>query len=502
MPQQQQHQQQRRRGSTKPTTTTTTTTTTGSFLQPPRRWKTKKIGWQLALMTLLMLMMMMILLVLPLQFSLLRTDYYQFINNQNNHDLPSLAFYKNVTNTWNATVDTKEKTTTKMMNASAAGDVEFQYLLQQGKLGKCAILLFGLPRAFQNVVLPSLVQNVVAMNARYGCDYYAHTYGDVGYETPSNSGARRPNAQAGGALFPHHLQGWLQHEVQNVMRNQPPPNLHDTTGDDVMVRVTVENQTTVWKEHDDLLRRIRTVRDKRGKPRYMPWKEISYDNVTVANVIQMWHSIRGAWNLMMEQQTQYTRVAVLRSDVFYATPVDIWESGVRIMTKNGDDTSTTNARKTYYDISNTHLVIPGFGKFPVNDRSVYGPIEAVRVWATGRFDFVERMADWCAQHNPGMTMHSETFMKRLLLHHQRRLKYTLAEHPSMCFWRARADESVWIKDCDMLVWRKIQTSTPYMDVPESIEGRRQLIQSILGRQCREEIQTIRDNIKAVHCPSS
>ena len=50
----------------------------------------------------------------------------------------------------------------------------------------------------------------------------------------------------------------------------------------------------------------------------------------------MWHSIEQAWNLMeahaQTENIKYTRVAMLRSDVVYMTPIDIWETekmGVR-----------------------------------------------------------------------------------------------------------------------------------------------------------------------------
>jgi len=40
--------------------------------------------------------------------------------------------------------------------------------------GPCAINLYGLPRSFKSLVLPSLVQNVLIPNAAYHCDYYIH----------------------------------------------------------------------------------------------------------------------------------------------------------------------------------------------------------------------------------------------------------------------------------------------------------------------------------------
>jgi len=41
---------------------------------------------------------------------------------------------------------------------------------------KCAICLWGLPRAFKSIVLPSLEQNVIRPNAKSNCDYFVHFY--------------------------------------------------------------------------------------------------------------------------------------------------------------------------------------------------------------------------------------------------------------------------------------------------------------------------------------
>ena len=45
---------------------------------------------------------------------------------------------------------------------------------QLSKKERCAINFFGLPRAFESLVLPSIVKNVIKPNA--GCDYYIHYY--------------------------------------------------------------------------------------------------------------------------------------------------------------------------------------------------------------------------------------------------------------------------------------------------------------------------------------
>ena len=45
-----------------------------------------------------------------------------------------------------------------------------------GHAGNCAINLYGLPRSFKDYVLPSLIKNVIKINAKYQCDYYVHYY--------------------------------------------------------------------------------------------------------------------------------------------------------------------------------------------------------------------------------------------------------------------------------------------------------------------------------------
>ena len=37
---------------------------------------------------------------------------------------------------------------------------------------RCAILFFGLPRSFKDLVLPSVEANLMTPNARYNCDFF------------------------------------------------------------------------------------------------------------------------------------------------------------------------------------------------------------------------------------------------------------------------------------------------------------------------------------------
>ena len=129
------------------------------------------------------------------------------------------------------------------------------------------------------------------------------------------------------------------------------------------------------------------------------------------------------------QNIRYDRVAMLRSDLVYMTPLDIY--------------SKANGQR---DEDNNVVVIPNFAKHPVNDRSVYGPAEAVKVWAVERFDRMEDFVNRSFHEEPGYGLQSERFVARLLSIIRER-NFQVEEHPILCMYRARADKTVWHKDC-------------------------------------------------------
>ena len=109
---------------------------------------------------------------------------------------------------------------------------------------------------------------------------------------------------------------------------------------------------------------------------------------------------------------------------------------------------------------------------------IAGPYDAVKIWATERFQRVESHVR--NYPIPGWGMHSERFlnfsvfpaminntsndstMQNPINKNRRKKKqssssssssssslgYTLDQNPNICFLRARADGSVWIEDCD------------------------------------------------------
>lgn len=332
----------------------------------------------------------------------------------------------------------------------------------------CAILLFGLPRGF-SVVWPSLQKHVIWPNAAYGCDYYVHAF-DVTHEERGRSGE-------GGAIDTAHA----LHALQDYFTNQLPldpltahltrhAQFHATTCTDADFRAA----------HQDLLHRVETVMDEQGRPVYVPWKHENYERSTTTNILKMWHSIQSAWTLMEDtvQQNQnsrrkgsdlpYTRVAVLRLDVVYMTPVDIYQ---------------LNA--THRDTANTHFVLPGFAQYPVNDRGIYGPTSVVRAWATERFAHVDEYVQEFRFKRPGSGIHSERYLAQYIL--PRRIEYKFpqyrrVERSDWCFYRVRADHSVWISDCGLPAQARRDTAVAF----------------VTGCTCTDVEKKIRD-VKQITC---
>lgn len=336
---------------------------------------------------------------------------------------------------------------------------------QEEDLGRCAINLYGLPRAFNSLVLPSLLKNVIRTNAGYHCDYFVHYY-NLTYEVSGRSGA-------GGLLDPHEVRSLTDAVKRYSMHGKEP----------AMVDYMVDQEEYFWTRYKALLKRIHNATDSRGKYIYFPWKAVTYKYpMTVDNIVKMWHSIEQVWNLMeahaKRNNIQYSRVAMLRSDVVYMTPIDIWE------------TEKTGVR----DTQNKVAIIPGFGRHPVSDRIIYGPHDAVAVWSTTRFRSLDDHVNWILKNKPGWGMHSEKFVNYTLLPAIRRTGARVADHETMCFFRARSDETVWINDCDGPP--EVASREIYQNLNPD---RRQAVEKVLGRECPGHIRRITRMFSALDC---
>jgi len=373
---------------------------------------------------------------------------------------------------------------------------------------RCALLFFGLTRSYKDMALPGLIRNVLQPNARHGCDVYVHFYRQE-VETP---GRRNP----GGQLRPNEIM-LLEEAVQTVARDyydatlreqyqvleEPsrplfrPPIVaftHDTLEEfqkrrsDQMRRYHQETVTTTMANGGELGIDQKTVRA------YFPWKARTYTNTSLDNIVKQWHSIQSVFKLMeyyaKVQKLSYSRVGMFRSDALYVTPIDIASLGsTKTSKKTNNDrdkreipTKPSNPRY-YYDVNNHYFVTPAFSMQPVNDRMVYGPYDAVKIWATKRFDLLEESAKH--QNNPGWTMHSERFLNSNVFPAMEKLGYENIANGDICFLRTRADESAVIADCSM----EGLVPTPrksFWNDPESEEAEKlqlSTVESIVGKKC-------------------
>ncbi|KAI2506913.1 hypothetical protein MHU86_7505 [Fragilaria crotonensis] len=265
------------------------------------------------------------------------------------------------------------------------------------------------------MVLPSLIANVIIPNAQYDCDYFVHFY-NVTYEPPSRSGN-------GGIIVPDDVY-LLRQAVHDEARRIGRPLPH--------VGFALESVDAFEKNQSDILREIR----RNGTDEKNPFhgKEKSFTVETYVNIIKMWYSIAAAWDSMKtyssSRDIKYERVAMMRSDVVYLTPIDVFWSA-----------PSNSSLENRFDEFNNQSVIPGFARFPVNDRMFYGPYEAAEIWATGRFS---RLEDFVYRDH--RALNSEQFLAAMIMPAIRERAISVGVDPGICFLRARADGSVW-NDC-------------------------------------------------------
>jgi len=231
---------------------------------------------------------------------------------------------------------------------------------------KCAINLYGLPRSFKDYVLPSLLENVVRPNARYGCDYFVHYY-DVAKEAGGRSGS-------GGSINPTEIL-LLKEAVEKIHnKNMDSMNINMSTGTtrsnsesnlEAMptVQFCSDKEESFRLARNKDINRVLNLNEKRNATdstsKKNPFMPTGFNQRTLMNILKMWHSQTRVFELMSEhgkrkhkrkrkhkqqhhkissssknsigssntkqqQRPYYDRVAMLRSDVVFMTPVDIF----------------------------------------------------------------------------------------------------------------------------------------------------------------------------------
>jgi hypothetical protein len=376
--------------------------------------------------------------------------------------------------TSNISVTKRTATGNDSSSISSRGDIA-----QSDK--RCAILFWGLPRAFESLVLPSIEENVIRPNQQYNCDYFVHFY----HQTTENSG----RSGSGGDINPDAI-----YSLKTVIEKHH--SIGSTKSDMIrpsspLVEFTFETEEDFWKKYTPLIQKIRSTKDMNGKYYYYPWKAQTYIYPTTTdNIIKMWHSIESCWNFMLSKsistKTLYEQVAMLRSDVFYVNPIDIFQN------------PTTNKSMADVSFDTKFVVIPNFGNHPISDRIIYGPFDAVKVWATERFSSLERHVKFIYEHDKGWGLHSERFMNYTIFPAIRQLGFKILHHQTMCFLRARVDETIWISDC----YGSGGVADP--KIMESLGGSfssvKTIVEHIIHRKCSRIAKGKRRNVQILPCP--
>ncbi|CAJ1967994.1 unnamed protein product [Cylindrotheca closterium] len=300
---------------------------------------------------------------------------------------------------------------------------------------QCAICFFGLPRSYKEMVLPSIVKNVLEPNAKYNCDIFVHFY--------ARKKELKGRFNPGGEMDPKEIYA-LESAVWEVM-NYSTASLTSSASTPAVIFSNDTERAFFDLRGGQLDKYLKTRDVDTGKKLYFPWKQTSWKRSSLVNLIRQWHSIENVFrsmeNYMWKAQKNYTRVAMLRNDAMYLSPIDI------LQLDNDDANSSTDKKKkrSNVDSNNRHFVIAPFAKFPVNDRMIYGPYDAIKIWATRRFDLIEKRANKTS--NRGMVMHSETFMQRTIIPAMKRKGYKEHVHPGLCFIRTRPDSKALFNDC-------------------------------------------------------
>jgi GTPase SAR1 family protein len=135
--------------------------------------------------------------------------------------------------------------------------------------GRCAINLYGLPRGFKNLVLPSVIRNVIGPNLEHECDYFLHYY-RITREGKSTT-------TKGGTIYPDDV-FLLEPAVHNAAAKAGQVAPH--------VGFRHETEENFQEIHRDLNNKIKDRSMGKKNNKYLV---PSYGTQTTLNVVKMWY---------------------------------------------------------------------------------------------------------------------------------------------------------------------------------------------------------------------
>ena len=302
-----------------------------------------------------------------------------------------------------ATTDDDDLTTTSSTMTTTSMSIETNNISNNNSNKPCALLFFGIVKHFEDVALPAIRKNLIAVQQQ--CDIYLHTY---------NISQAPINKRNGDSVAPK-----LNTSQVFLLTN----NVTMDTLDEFM--------------------------EKRGS--FLNHSRMHYHEEWGAcctshdNMIKQWNSIDGVWNLMKQHEqrilasssasssllagtnnnhtgtngTYYQQVGLFRTDVYHVNPINIFDSNA----------SVPNWAQNW-------------GK---NDRLFYGTRANAAIWAD-RFGFSSTFEEQYMENhtygNPYGGYHSEYIVGSLMKYHNISVK----EKP-VCVWRIRTRGVLKIQDC-------------------------------------------------------
>lgn len=302
----------------------------------------------------------------------------------------------------------------------------------------CAILFVGLGRSFKSLVLPSIIKHVIPYNPN--CDYFVHSY--------NISITQRGRSGETGKLDPAEL--YLLREALNN---------HAQT----KVEFQMETEQDFTNLRGDLVKTVLNEQDAHGARVYFPWAHQDFTNSTVTEIIQQWHSIQSAWQLMEQSENatgqKHTTVGVLRSDVVFVTPIPVQGS-------------------------TQGVTIPGFARYPVNDGLAYGERDAIQIYASERFTRLKEHMEFVNWKHPGTGIHPQSYLSWTIFPAMLDAiqPQEIYEHPSVCFLRAKIPEAVEVADCTQGKPRNVVISAPMQATYGNVDMKA-LVEQAIGRKC-------------------
>jgi hypothetical protein len=284
------------------------------------------------------------------------------------------------------------------------------------------------------------------VNRHYHCDYFVHYYNKT-FEPGGRSGQ-------GGKIYPEDVL-LLKPAIEDVHNNNSSLQ-HRRGKSPIIVQFTADTDEDFEHERRE---HLQTIFEYNAGPSNHTTSNVVYTNPyfitnpkipksmkvkeVLLNILKMWHSQTKVWKLMEkyeaiavnddshkhqleDQQPFYSRVAMFRLDVVYITPIDIYKVPKsqllsKVLNQVGFQQMMSPITTFMMSrIANRHAVIPAFALHPVNDRMIYGPYAAVKIWAAERWERYQHHVFMVLPANgkseAGSGLHDERMIKYSIIH--------------------------------------------------------------------------------------